>query len=129
MEKTYWSGLKHSDFTGAGKRLVFLNEGVEYVKTKKNRNSGFIGSEAEMRKYRYKIFAEAMRHSKADYLALAHTADDLIGDSTHSPYSWNRRARLGTAMSFKKNRLLRPFIQVSRFQILDYAQAKKIKMV
>ncbi len=125
VEKTYWSGLKRSGVTGL-KKAVLLNEGVEYVKTKKNGNSGFIGSEAEMRKYRYRMFEEAMKHSKADYLALAHTADDLLETRLIRLIRGTGEQGL-TAMSFKKNRLLRPFIQVSRFQILDYAQQRKLK--
>ena len=83
-------------------------------------------SEAEMRKLRYQAFADILKKSKADYLILAHTEDDLLE---------TRLIRLirGTgeqglkAMSFKKNKLIRPFIHINRSQIMDYAKKTKLK--
>ncbi len=83
-------------------------------------------NEAEMRKCRYQVFADCMKQSKADYLTLAHTANDLLE---------TRLIRLvrGTgeqgleAMSFKSNKLLRPFIHIGRSQIMDYAKKQELK--
>ena len=83
-------------------------------------------SEAEMRKHRYQAFSDCLKKSKADYLLLAHTADDLLE---------TRLIRLirGTgeqglkAMSFKNHKLIRPFIHINRFQIMDYARKTKLK--
>ena len=83
-------------------------------------------NEAEMRKYRYQIFSCYIKKSKADYLVLAHTANDLLE---------TRLIRLirGTgeqglmAMSFRSDKLIRPFIHISRSQIIDYARRRKIK--
>ena len=82
-------------------------------------------SEAEMRKRRYKLLAGFVKESKADYLVLAHTADDLLE---------TRLIRLirGTgeqglkSMSFKKEKIIRPFILLSRSRIKDYAEKRKL---
>ena len=82
-------------------------------------------SEAEMRKSRYQIFSDCIEKAKVDYLVLAHTADDLLE---------TRLIRLirGTgeqglmAMSFKRNKLLRPLIHINRAQIVDYAKKRKL---
>ena len=82
-------------------------------------------NEAEMRKYRYQIFSYYIKESKADYLVLAHTANDLLE---------TRLIRLirGTggqglrAMFFNKGRLVRPFININRSRIVDYSKKGKV---
>ena len=83
-------------------------------------------NEAAMREYRYQIFSDCIRQSKADYLVLAHTADDLLE---------TRLIRLirGTgeqglpAMLIKQGKLVRPFIHINRSQIMDYARKRELK--
>ena len=82
-------------------------------------------NEADMRKCRYKLLAQFVKESKADYLALAHTADDLLE---------TRLIRLirGTgeqglkSMSFKNRKMIRPFILLNRSQIKDYAEKRRL---
>ena len=81
-------------------------------------------SEAELRRYRYQIFKDIFKKSKADYLVLAHTANDLLE---------TRLIRLirgtGTqglpAMVFKKGVLLRPFLSITRQQLTNYIKRRK----
>ena len=83
-------------------------------------------NEAEMRKYRYKVLSHYMEKSEADFLVLAHTANDLLE---------TRLIRLirGTgeqglkAMGFRKGKLLRPFVNINRSRIVDYSKKRKIK--
>ena len=83
-------------------------------------------NEAEMRTYRYQIFSQFLKESKAHFLVLAHTKEDLLE---------TRLIRLirGTggqglrAMTFNRQGILRPFIHLSRRYIKDYALASKLK--
>ena len=84
------------------------------------------GNEAQMRKYRYQVFSHFMKKSCADFLVLAHTADDLLETRLIRLIRGTGPQGL-TAMSFKKVHLLRPFIQINRSQVMDYAKSQKIK--
>lgn len=112
-----------------GNEAVCSVNGGLLLQKKRNHSNVFFnscGNEAEMRKYRYRIFSDCIKKSKADYLVLAHTADDLLE---------TRLIRLirGTgeqglmAMSFRSDILIRPFIHISRSQIVDYARQRKLK--
>ena len=77
-------------------------------------------NEAKMRAFRYHVFLKYFKKSQAHFLALAHTAEDLLE---------TRLLRLirGTgdkglkAMCFKRGQILRPFIHINRSHILDFA--------
>ena len=85
-----------------------------------------LSSESQMRAYRYEVFSQVLKKSQSDFLVLAHTADDLLE---------TRLIRLirGTgdqgimAMSFRKKNLLRPFINVNRSDIQDFAVKNKLQ--
>ncbi len=114
--------LKHLAFNEKKNIQKLEQKVVSHSKTRKS----LPPSEAEMRKLRYQAFADILKKSKADYLILAHTEDDLLE---------TRLIRLirGTgeqglkAMSFKKNKLIRPFIHINRSRIIDYAKKTKLK--
>lgn len=103
----------------------YCNKELEEKKSSASVFSNPKQNEADMRKYRYKLLAQFIKESKADYLALAHTADDLLE---------TRLIRLirGTgeqglkSMSFKNKNRIRPFILLSRSQIKDYAEKRKL---
>ena len=103
----------------------YCNKKMDEDKCLSDTFSGVKQTEADMRKYRYKLLAQFVKESKADYLALAHTADDLLE---------TRLIRLirGTgeqglkSMSFKNKKMIRPFILLSRSQIKDYAEKRKL---
>ena len=84
------------------------------------------GNEAEMRKYRYHIFSDYIKESKADYLVLAHTADDLLETRLIRLIRGTGEQGLA-AMSFKSNRFVRPFIRINRSRVMDYVRKQKIK--
>ncbi len=83
-------------------------------------------SEAQMRKYRYEIFAQHLKQSKAQHLVLAHTADDLVE---------TRLIRLirGTgeqgllSMPFQRGKVLRPMIHIIRMDIQKYVRNNKLE--
>ena len=86
----------------------------------------YFKNEAEMRAFRYQIFLKYFKKSQADFLALAHTAEDLLETQI-------LRLIRGTgpegirAIRFKRGKLLRPFIDISRSYIKSYAQKTKLK--
>ena len=85
-------------------------------------------SEGALRKIRWHWLNQWTRQAKADYLTLAHTADDLLE---------TRLIRLirGTgaqgleSMSFLKGNILRPLIFFTKSEVKDYAEFQKIKWV
>ena len=81
-------------------------------------------SEEMMRKQRQKFFSECLKKIQADYLALAHTSNDLLETRILRLIRGTGKQGL-TAMQFKKNQTLRPFIHTSRKQILQYACSQK----
>ncbi|MDE0119901.1 MAG: tRNA lysidine(34) synthetase TilS [Bdellovibrionales bacterium] len=83
-------------------------------------------NEAVLRKYRYQLFSHCVKKSKADYLVLAHTANDLLETRLIRLIRGTGGQGL-TAMSFECNRILRPFIHVSRSQVISYAKKVKLK--
>ena len=103
----------------------YCNKMIDEKKHSSDAFSGAKQNEADMRKFRYKLLVQFVEKSKADYLALAHTADDLLE---------TRLIRLirGTgeqglkSMSFKNKRMIRPFILLSRSQIKSYAEKRKL---
>ena len=82
--------------------------------------------EAGMREARYEFFAEALKKSKADYLALAHNKEDLLETRLIRLIRGVGEQGL-TAMSFKKDKLIRPFIHLPRAEIKDYAKKRKLR--
>ncbi len=84
------------------------------------------GGEALLRTWRYQCFKTAFKRAEADFVVLAHHADDLLE---------TRLIRLirgtGTqglrAMSFKKGRLLRPLLYYLRSDIQEFAKSRKLK--
>ena len=89
-------------------------------------NKKKLKGEAEMREARYEFFAEALKKSKADYLSLAHTKEDLLETRLIRLIRGVGEQGL-RAMSFKKDKLIRPFIDISRNKIKDYAKKRKLK--
>lgn len=109
------------------KSVYSVNAGFLKKESKEmNFSSSSVVNEAEMRKYRYEVFLYYIEKSKADYLVLAHTANDLLE---------TRLIRLirGTggqglkSMFLKKGRIVRPFISINRSRIADYSKKRKIK--
>ena len=82
-------------------------------------------SEEKLRAFRYSFLKEWMFHSKSDFLALAHTASDLLE---------TRLIRLirGTgpqglaSMQFQESHLLRPCLFFTRKEMENYAHFRKI---
>jgi len=83
-------------------------------------------SEAHLRKYRYQLFALCMKQSLADNLLLAHNQDDLLETRLIRLIRGTGKQGL-LSMSFKRGLLIRPFIQVSRATIKDYAKKRRLK--
>ena len=88
-------------------------------------NIGVKYSEENMRQRRYDFFSECMKTSFSDYLVLAHTANDLLETRLIRLIRGTGRQGL-TSMILKKDKLLRPFINVTRQQVLDYATEKQL---
>ena len=85
-------------------------------------------AEGELRKIRYQYLYQWMKKSQSDYLALAHTLDDLLE---------TRLIRLirGTgqnglqAMSFLNKTLLRPLLFFTKNEIKNYALFRKLQWI
>ncbi len=88
-------------------------------------NIGVKSSEENMRQRRYYFFSECMKTSSSDYLVLAHTTNDLLETRLIRLIRGTGRQGL-TSMILKKDKLLRPFINVTRQQVLDYANEKHL---
>lgn len=80
-------------------------------------------SEADLRKYRYKIFRYFFNKSEVDYLALAHTADDLLETRLIRLIRGTGQKGL-SSMSFKTKNLLRPFLNITRSQLVTYIKKR-----
>lgn len=91
-------------------------------------NNKYKFSEGELRKIRYKYLDQWMKKSQSDYLALAHTSDDLLE---------TRLIRLirGTgqnglqAMQFLNKPLLRPLLFFTKKEIKQYALFRKLQWI
>lgn len=113
------------DFCKKNNIKFYCNKELDEKKYSSDAFSDTKQNEADMRKYRYKLLGQFVKKSKSDYLALAHTADDLLE---------TRLIRLirGTgeqglkSMSFKNKKMVRPFILLSRSQIKNYAEKRKL---
>ncbi len=83
-------------------------------------------SSADLRAFRYQVFLKYFKQSKAHWMVLAHTADDLLETRLlrliRGTGPWGLKA-----MQFKRGRLLRPLIENSRSQIKDYALKTRLK--
>ncbi len=88
--------------------------------TKENHSEDFL------RKYRYKIFNYYFKKISADYLLLAHTADDLLETRLFRLIRGTSTQGL-LAMSFKNQHLIRPLLKISRLQIESYIKKSKLK--
>ena len=77
-------------------------------------------NEASMRAYRYQVFLKYFRKSQADFLTLAHTADDLLETQLLRLIRGTGPIGIG-AMRFKRGCLLRPLIDIRRQKLKDYA--------
>ena len=86
---------------------------------------GLKSSEAFLRDQRYSFFKKILQKKKIDYLVLAHTEDDLL-ETRLLRLIRGAGAQGVTAMQFKKNNLLRPFLECSRAEIRQYAKSNNI---
>lgn len=77
------------------------------------------------REYRYNWFREILDKDEKAVILLAHHRDDQI--ETFFLQAFRGAGILGlSAMPFKKDNYLRPLLNISREEILDYAQKEKI---
>ena len=83
-------------------------------------------NEAQMRTFRYQVFLKYFKKSQADFLVLAHTAEDLL-ETQILRLIRGTGAQGIKAMRLKRGPLLRPFIELSRTQIKNYAQHVNLK--
>ena len=83
-------------------------------------------SENKARKIRYSFFSRALKKESANYLALAHNADD---QSETVLLHFLRGASIqGLAgMQYKQAKIIRPLLGCTKEEILDYLKIKKIK--
>ena len=117
------------------KQKRFQNQAFDMVKQYCEKNkilfyskmlkAGIRLSEEDMRQKRYHFFLECMKKTAADYLVLAHTADDLLETRLIRLIRGTGRQGL-SAMVLKKYKLFRPFINVTRQQISEYALASNL---
>ena len=82
-------------------------------------------SEGDMRQKRYQFFLECIKKTAADYLVLAHTANDLLETRLIRLIRGTGRQGL-LAMPLKRAKLLRPFIAVTRRQVVEYASVHRL---
>ena len=105
-----------------------LAEGLSIPFFSNSQNNKHKFAEGELRKIRYKYLYQWMKKSQSDYLALAHTLDDLLE---------TRLIRLirGTgidglqAMSFLNKALLRPLLFFTKNEIKNYAFFRKLQWI
>ena len=109
------------------KNIFFFKKRIEGIQLPnvKEKNIKQMNEET-LRKYRYKLFSQCIKKSNADYLVLAHTANDLLETRLIRLIRGTGGQGL-TAMSFERNRILRPFIYINRFQVINYANKIKLK--
>lgn len=85
-------------------------------------------SEGELRKFRYKYLHQWMKNSQPDYLALAHTADDLL--ETRLIRLIRGTGKDGSqAMQLLKKPILRPFLFFTKDEIKKYAAFRKLQWI
>lgn len=82
-------------------------------------------SEAHLRSFRYRLFQKWMLSSKSDYLALAHTANDLMETRLMRMIRGTGAEGL-ISMKIKDGFKLRPLLAFTRKEIQEYAVFRKI---
>ena len=85
-------------------------------------------SEENLRKLRYKYLHQWMKKSQSDYLALAHTADDLLETRLLRLIRGTGKDGL-QAMQFFNKPLLRPFLLTTKSEIKKYASFRKLQWI
>ena len=86
--------------------------------------------EAAARKGRYQVFEEIMRAWQADYLALAHHGDDQVETMLMRQVrgsSGTAKAGIPVTRDFACGKIIRPFLIVTKEQLLDYCEEAAIK--
>lgn len=85
-------------------------------------------SEADFRAFRHSLFKKLLKEKKANWVALAHNSEDLL--ETRLLHLIRGCGEEGLkAMQALSPPFLRPFLNVSKEEIKDYAGQKKLKWV
>ena len=105
-----------------------LAEGLKipFFSNSPNHNHKF--SEGDLRKIRYKYLYQWMKKSQSDYLALAHTSDDLLETRLIRLIRGTGQSGL-QAMQFLNKPLLRPFLFFTKKEIKQYALFQKLQWI
>jgi len=86
--------------------------------------------EAAARKGRYKIFDEIMRACQADYLALAHHGDDQVETMLMRQVRGSfgvAKAGIPLTRDFACGQIIRPFLNVTKAQLISYCKEAGIE--
>ncbi|UQS84021.1 tRNA lysidine(34) synthetase TilS [Bombilactobacillus thymidiniphilus] len=91
--------------------------------------SVIVGMESKARDFRYHFFAEIMQQFNLDILLTAHQADDqaetLLMKLIRSGSIWETTA-MATVRDFHTKQLIRPLLNFTKSELLDYLQRKKV---
>lgn len=83
-------------------------------------------SEAKAREARYRFLRKIQQKYKAQAICLAHHADDQV-ETILLNFVRGTGLRGLSGMPFFENEILRPFLNISKKEILDYAKQNKLK--
>ena len=98
--------------------------GVEFITNIPEKNH--LRSEEDLRNFRYQRLYQWRKKFRTHYIALAHTADDLLETRLLRLIRGTGSQGL-SSMTFKKDFLLRPFLRVTKDEIKDYARFQKLE--
>lgn len=101
-----------------------ISKKLNLVFVSKRGNLGAAASEESARKSRYEFLNATMEKYKADAIVTAHHQDDLIETAVINVLRGTGRKGLSALRS--KDRLLRPMLDISKREILDYAKDRGI---
>ena len=83
-------------------------------------------TEENLRHIRYRFFERLRKENNFDFIAVAHNLDDQVETYLMHVIRGTGLAGLG-AMKYKRNRIIRPLLGVSRKEILEYLKINKLK--
>lgn len=106
--------------------IAFVSKTIDVKRLQAEINQGL---EATARVGRYRCFEEAFAETKSDVLVLAHHADDqsetILMRLARGSYG-KGYAGMPQKRSFSTGRLIRPFLTLSKKELLDYVEANAI---
>ena len=82
--------------------------------------------EAKFRKIRYDFFNDILQKEKANKIAVAHQADDQV-ETVIMFFLRGAGIRGLSGMSYRRNKIIRPLLDCSRSEILEYLAKNKLE--